>query len=188
VFQHAGSIKNHLMKHIILNTLFLILTSIGFAQSIEKHSYKKAKIYLDNHRILKVNNLEINSVEATFLNSINRKQEKIVINAIKLIRIPEGSYMWQGALYGAGTMALTALLIDIQPDDPLGLGIEQKRGAGFYLGFTAGGAVIGALVGSLFPKWKTVYSGGKFVGQNLPVNLGISTQRDQVNIKITISI
>jgi hypothetical protein len=176
------------MKHLILTTVFLAFTSISFAQTIEKHSYKKAKIYLDNHRILKVNNLEINSVDATFLNSVNKKQEKIVMNTIKLIRIPEGSYMWQGALYGAGTMALTALLIDIQPDDSLGLGIEQKRGAGFYLGLTAGGAALGALVGSLFPKWKSVYSGGKFVGQNLPVNLGLSTQNDQVNIKIIISI
>ncbi len=176
------------LKYLLLTLLFLTVTFTSFAQSVNKHSYKKAKVYLDNHRILTVTNLEINSVKATFLNSTNNKQEEAVMNTIKLIRIPKGNHMWQGALYGAGTMALTAVLIDIQPDDPSGLGIERKHGAGFYLGLTAGGGALGALIGSLFPKWKSVYSGGKFISQNLPINLGLSTQNEQVNFKITISI
>jgi len=173
------------MKNLLFTLLFLTVTFTSLAQSVGKHSYKKAKIYLDNHRILKVNNLEINSINATFLNSVNHEQEKILINTIKLIRIPEGSHILEGVLYGAGTMALTALLIDVQPDP---LGIDKKRGAEFYLGLTAGGAALGALIGSLFPKWKQVYSGGKFIGQTLPINFDLSSQNDQINFKITISI
>jgi len=173
------------MKNIIIPLLFLPFASISFAQSIDNHSYKNAKIYLDNHQIIKVNNLEINSVEASYLNTVSKKQEKIAMNSIKLIRIPKGSHMWEGALYGAGTMALTAVLIDTQPD---ALGRPQNKGAGFYIGLTAGGAAVGALIGSLFPKWKPVYSGGKFIGLNLPVKFDLNTQNDRFNIKIAISI
>jgi len=173
------------MKQIILALLFLTLTSMSLAQSVDDHSFKKAKIYLNNHRIIKVNNLKINSIEASFLNSINNKNEKVLMNTIKFIRIPKGSHLWEGALYGAGTMALTAVLIDAQPDV---LGRSQNKDAGFYLGFTAGGAVIGGFIGWLFPKWKSVYSGGKFIGQNTRVKLNFSTQNDNVNIKITLSI
>jgi len=176
------------MKPLLLALILFVLSSTCLAQSQNDHSYKKAKIYLENHRIIKVNNLEIEGSEVSFMNSVNRKQEKIAMNNIKLIRVPKGSYLLEGALYGAGTGALTAVLIDVQNDDPLGLSVEKKRGAGFYIGWTAGGAVVGALVGSLFPKWKQVYADGKFIGLNLPVNLQFNTQNDRFNIKIGISI
>ncbi len=173
------------MKYIVFSLVFLILTSLASAQTVDHRSYKKAKIYLDNHQIIKVNNLEINSIDATYLNTVNNMNEKTSMNNINLIRIPKGSHILEGVLFGAGTMALTALLIDVQPDP---LGIEQKRDAGFYLGLTAGGAAVGALVGSLFPKWKAVYSKGKFIGLNLPINFDFSMQNDDLTFIITVQI
>lgn len=178
-------LKIHYMKRIVFSLVFLTLTSLASAQTVDHRSYKKAKIYLDNHQIIKVNNLEINSTEAAYLNAVNNKKEKISINNVNLIRVPKGSHIKEGALFGAGTMALTALLIDIQPDP---FGIEQKHGAGFYVGLTAGGAAVGALVGSFFPKWKEIYSNGKFIGLNLPVNFDFSVQNDDLTFIITLQI
>jgi hypothetical protein len=173
------------MKYIIFSLVFLILTSLASAQKIDHRSYKKAKIYLDNHQIIKVNNLVINSIEATYLNAVNNMNEKTSLNNINLIRIPKGSHIREGALFGAGTMALTALLIDLQPDP---FGIEQKHDAGFYLGLTAGGAAVGALVGSFFPKWKEIYSNGKFTGLNLPINFDFAVHNDDLTFIITLPI
>ncbi len=176
------------MKQIISIAIFLIFTLIGFGQTNSNHSYKKARVYLDNHRVLKASSLQMTISNATFLNSANNKQETIAMNNVRLVKIAKGSHLLDGALYGAGTLALTALLIDVQPDDPLGIGVKRKHDAGFYLGLTTGGAIVGALIGSLFPKWKTVYSSGKFIGLNLPVNLDFVTESNLVNIKIIISI
>ena len=166
----------------------MVLSLSVFTQRAKSQSYKKAKIYLDNHQILKVSDLQINGTNATFLNATNNDQETVSLNTINLIKSAKGSHLLEGALYGAGTLALTALLIDIQPDDPLGVGVERDHGVGFYLGLTAGGAAVGALIGSLFPKWKTIYSGGKFIGLNLPINIDFSTEKNLTNIKITLSL
>ncbi len=171
------------MKHVTSTLLCFAITSFCYGQSIQRQSYKKAKIYLNDHRIVKVNNLEINGINTTFLNSINNKHEERSLNTIKLIRVAKGNHLLEGALYGAGTLALTALLIDLEPD---ALGRPQNKGADFYLGLTAGGAIVGALVGSIFPKWKEVYSGGKLIGLDLPIYLDYDAQFDQITIKITI--
>lgn len=163
--------------------LFFVLTSIGYAQT-----YKKAKVYLDNHKIVKAKNLKILANEVTFFNTTNQQKQRVGFNNLKLIRIAKGSHALDGALYGAGTLALTALFIDIQPDDPLGLGIERNHGVGFYLGYTAAGAALGVLIGSLFPKWKSIYANGKFIGLNLPLKLDLNTHNNQLNLKIRISI
>ena len=171
------------MKHIISTALCFAITAICCGQSIQIQSYKKAKIYLNDHRIVKVKNLEINGMNTTFLNSANNKHEERSLNTINLIRVAKGNHLLEGVLYGAGTLALAALLIDVEPDI---LGRPQNKGADFYLGLTAGGAIVGALVGSIFPKWKEVYSGRKLVGFDLPIHLDYNSQFDQIIIKITI--
>ncbi|NER11936.1 hypothetical protein GWK08_00655 [Leptobacterium flavescens] len=170
------------MKRIFLFTLTLILPIVCYSQSSGEQQYQRAKIYLEDHRILKVKDLRLNSIEAIFTDPEKRTQ-KIPLNSIASIRVPKGSHWWQGTLIGLGSGAITALLIDLQPDP---LGIERERGAEFYIGFTAGGALLGALIGTLFPKWKHVYYDGKFIGHKLPFKLDFHTQKDNINFKITI--
>jgi len=164
--------------------IFQFITIPTVFGQISDRTYNKAKIYLHNHQIVKVKKLTINNAEVSFLNASNNAYEKETLKNINLIKIPKGSYLFEGALYGAGTLALTALLIDIDPD-PL---LDKKRGAGFYLGYTAVGAALGGLIGSFFPKWKSLYTDGKFIGQHAPVNLDVYTTRDQINFKIVISL
>ena len=163
----------------MLSLLFLIPISTSYGQS-----YNKAKVYLDNHLVIKATNLEISGNKINFLNKANGRNESNMLSAVSLIKIPKSNYLLEGSLFGAGTLALTALLIDIDPD-PL---LDKKRGADFYIGYTAVGAVVGALVGVLIPKWKSIYSGGKFIGLNGPLNVDFNTQNDQFNIKISIAL
>ena len=171
------------MKHLSIFLIIVFFAATSAAQTVENQKYRKAKLFLNNHLIIKVKYLTVNSLEASYKNAANNTYEKNAINNIKLIRVPNGSHLLEGALVGAGTMALTAVLVDAQPDP---LGFEQKYGADFYIGLTAGGAVLGGLVGLLFPKWKTIYTGGKFSSNTLPVKFDFSTQRDTFNLTISI--
>lgn len=173
------------MKHFFIFLIIVFFTSVSTSQTIENQKYRKAKLYLNNHLVIKVKDLAVNSLETKYKNAANNKYEKAALSNIKLIRVPNGSHVFEGALIGAGTMALTAVLIDVQPDP---LGIDQDYGADFYIGLTAGGAALGALVGVLFPKWKTIYTGGKFIGKTLPVKFNFSTQHDKFNLKISITL
>ncbi len=157
---------------------------MGLAQE-GLQTYRRAKLYSKDYRIIKVNRLSIDQGQADFFNVKTRAHEKMNLNDLTLIRVPKGSHAVPGGLIGAGTLVLTAFLIDIQPDP---LGIERDRGAEFYVGFTAGGALVGALVGSLFPKWKPIFSDGKFVGKKLPLRLGLSSQYNGLNLKIKLAI
>ena len=173
------------MKSLLSLLLSLCFVPLCFGQTT---TYKKAKIYLDNHQVVKVNNLKIGPSAANFLNATNNNEETLSLETISLIKKAHSSYFKEGALYGAGVMALTALLIDIQPDDPLGVGVEHDHGAGFYIGMIGGGAVFGALVGALFPKWKTIYSGGKFIGENESFHLDFNSKNNTFNLKLSITL
>ncbi len=136
-------------------TIFLILLSFSLsAQELENQSFKKAKLYLDNHKILVVRDVTIASGQASYTNSENGQPATISTSSIQAIKEPAGTHMLEGALGGASTLALTALMIDLQPDP---LGIERDHDAGFYLTWTASGFLLGGLVGMFFPKWKAAY-------------------------------
>lgn len=171
------------LTYILLFLIAFVPWSYG-----QSETYKKAKIYLEDHQVLKVNNLQITTTSASFLNTYNNREETLSLEKASLIKKAQSSYFKEGALYGAGVMALTALIIDIQPDDPFGVGVERDYGVGFYIGMTAGGATIGALVGALFPKWRTIYSGGKFIGLNVPVNIEFTSENNISALKITLSL
>ncbi len=157
---------------------------MGLAQE-GLQTYRRAKLYSKDYRIIKVNRLSIDQGQADFFNVKTRAHEKMNLNDLTLIRVPKGSHAVPGGLIGAGTLALTAFLIDVQPDP---LGIERDRGAEFYIGYTASGALVGALLGSLFPKWKPIFSDGKFVGRNLPLQWQITSQYNGINLKIKLAI
>ncbi len=162
--------------------LFFVVNISCFAQ-FSGFTYPKAKLYLKDYSIVKVKKLEIGNMIASFYNKATNKSETLSLENINLITIQKRSHVWEGAAYGAFTGALTGLLVDIG-EDPLGrpneVTIEE------YIGITAVGAALGAIIGSFFPKWKQIYSRGEFLGLNVPMNLNLKTQKDKVVVKITI--
>lgn len=173
------------MKHLTLTVLLIAVTFVGFAQTNENQSYSKAKIYLKDHNAFIVKNLKMNSIEASFLNSTNKKKETLSMNLVNFVKVKKGSHLWDGAIYGSLVMTLSAVLTDVENDL---LTNPRRYGATEYIGFALIGAGLGALIGSLFPKWADVYSNNKFIGQNLPFEIDFRTSTDLATIKITIPI
>lgn len=171
------------MKHLILTLFLTAATSMGFAQFSKGQPYSKAKVYLKDHQVLIVKDLKINDLEVNFLNIANKKNENLAMDRVNFIKIKKGSHVWDGALYGSLSMALSAVLIDID-NDPLTK--PKKFGAIEYIGFAGIGVGLGALIGSLFPKWKNIYSNGRFIGQNFPLKLNLGATADLAIIEITI--
>jgi len=161
----------------------IMLTSNSLAQSETKPMYSKARIYLKDHEVLKAKNLEMNSIEATFLNIDSNEKSNMPMDKINFIKVKHGSHLLEGSLYGAASMALSAVLIDANKNS---ISRPKDFGAKDYVAFTLVGAGVGGIVGSLFPKWKTVFSDGEFIGQHLPFKIGFDASHDLAVLKITI--
>ncbi len=171
------------MKYFILTVLLVAIPSMGYSQTNESRSYSKAKVYLKNHNVFMVKHLKVNSTEASFLNSANKKKGNLSMEEVNFIKAKKGSYLWDGAIYGSLSMALSAVLINADKDP---LTRPKKFGTAEYIGFTLIGAGLGAFIGSLFPKWGDVYSEGKFIGLNLPHKIDFDASHDLAVIRITI--
>lgn len=172
------------MKLLILIVLLLGMSSASFAQT-NVGSFQKAKVYLKDYSVLKVKRLEMKDTEVTFLNKANQKSQNIMLSEVDFIKVSKGSRWLEGTLYGATVGALTGVLVDIDTDV---LGNPNQVSAAEYIGITVGGAVVGAVIGFLIPKWKNIYSGGKYVGKKSPFELGLSSFNDQTVVKISISL
>ncbi|WP_299553076.1 hypothetical protein [Seonamhaeicola sp.] len=173
------------MKYAVFTVIIFTMIFKGMAQSNTTGSYPKAKVYLQDHRILNVKDLEITQTDASFIESDGDTKQTIAVDKIDLIKIPKGNYLWEGALFGAGTMALASLIIDLDTDY---LGRPREKDAGFYLGMTGGGAILGALVGVFVPKWKPLYLGKASAGLRPSIQFGFLTKESFSNIKITLKI
>lgn len=167
------------MKDLILISLFLFAVLAVNSQSIDGEQFKKAKIFLKDHSSLNVKKLSVKKNESFFINTVNGELEQLTLDKVNTIKAAKGSYLVEGASY-TGIVCLGAAVVASSGKD------TSKPTTGEFVGFVVGGAVLGALVGSLFPKWKEVYSKGEFLSQNVPINLGIDTQKDKVVVKITI--
>lgn len=168
----------------IKRALIILLAGLsleGFAQRNDA-SFPRAKIYLENHRIIKASHIRIDKSSIRFTEDSNRKETTVLKDDISLIKVPKGSHVWEGVLIGSGTMGLTALLIDLDTDP---LGQPRKKDSGFYLGMVGAGAVAGALIGLLVPKWKPVYLTDQSHSRHLPFELGFYPQGLSLNIKIS---
>jgi len=147
--------------------------------------FGKAKLFLKDYRIAKVNNLVINGNMASYIDLADNKTHSLNVNEINSIKIPKGNHLIEGAIYGTGTMALTALFIDLG-EDPLGQPNHVTTGE--YIGLAASGAVVGGIIGYFFPKWKSVFLEGKLISKNIPFNIGVNNLHKDIVLKKSISL
>ncbi len=170
------------MKNTVVVFILLLFVLKGPAQSKSSPHYDKAKIYLDDHRIMKASDLEVNQVEVRFMDSKNNEEIVLPLKNISLIKVPKGNHLWLGAALGTATMSLSALVIDLDTDP---LGRPREKEVGFYLAMAGTGAALGALIGVLAPKWKSIPLKKKSLGFHMPINLDINAQTNALNLKIT---
>ncbi len=173
------------MKYIISAILILSMMLEGFAQFNTDTFYPKAKVYLKDHKVLKGKELKVTDSGVSFFDVAGNQQQSLEMTELDFIKIPKGNHLWEGTIIGTATLALSALLIDLDTD---ALGQPQEKDASFYLAMAGGGAALGALVGILVPKWKPIYLKDKTAGRFLPIEFDILPGERLATIKITLKL
>ncbi len=168
------------MKSLIFLVALLITVFSTYSQSMDGRQYEKAILFLKNQSSLNVKKLNIKGTDLFFINNTNREQQ-LKLDGVNTIKARKGNYFLEGATY-TGIVCLGAAIVASSRKD------TTKPTTGEFAGFVAGGAVLGGLVGLLFPKWKEVYSKGDFLGQRAPLYLKFGSPDNQLAIKITIAL
>jgi hypothetical protein len=152
------------MKNFLLIIALLIMVGSVSAQkrTIEMNkNYANAKIVQIGKGIVPVKNMML--VSDTLLQytskggdgSIGMKQ--ISVSNVRYVKIKKGSYFGIGALAGGGMGLLSAVYGVLTVKSDPSLDDSGVNWAPFIIGFTAGGALIGGIVGVCIPKWKTYF-------------------------------
>lgn len=142
-------------------TLFLVALCFAgqiFAQRqfLENNrTYTKAKIYEKGMPALVVNNLIL--ADTVLRYSTVSGSGSLGLTNIRYVGIKAGSHAASYGAYGAAVGLLSSLygVLDVKADPTLD--DSGVNWAPFIIGFTAGGALIGAIVGACVPKWKLLY-------------------------------
>jgi hypothetical protein len=149
------------MKRLLYSFVLLISVLDIYSQVKEynlppSNFYKSSKIGLLEFQKFEAIDLSIKSDSIYFKNKYNLSDEKFAIDEINYLRVQEGTHAGDWAIYGGLGMGLACLLATIEvlvsPDYEL-----ADNTAIIAVGFIAGGTVLGALIGSAAPKWKTYY-------------------------------
>ena len=173
------------MRILFSSIAFILISQATFGQSKVDTYHKKAKVYFKDHRILKVNALNINENDISYLLPLTNEKKQQSKHDISLIKAPRGNHLVVGSLFGLATGGLTALLIDLDPDPLLP---QDEKDLGFYLSWAGGGALVAGLIGLLVPKWKSVQFEQESLGANISLKVdGVATS-SMTGIKITMSL
>jgi hypothetical protein len=168
------------MKYLflMLSVCFIVNTSVAQKQFLDKNkTYPTAKIYQRGSSTIKVNNLilsndsliqyKLKGYESSGIKEVSTKN-------IRYIAVKNGTYAGSYAAIGGGFGLLCSLygVLSVKADPTLDdSGVNWTP---YVVGFTAGGAVLGVLIGATKAKWKMLYVPDKKTSYNfqLAPNLG----------------
>lgn len=120
--------------------------------SINERVINKGRITYNDGKSEKFKNLKLGNERISFIDSKGQNQELPTNNVFKVTKT--GNY----AVYGAVTTGLSALLGALQgKSEANSLGYDTSDTSGLILGLTAGGVVIGGLIGAMFKREQTVF-------------------------------
>jgi hypothetical protein len=170
--------------------LFITVTQVKSQNSFIEigEKYAVVKIGLKNYQFIKVRTLVlINDSTLTYQSSGSNLQKTLPVKNVKFISERKGTYAVYYGLVGGGIGFLSALSAHV------GTNFAGYNYAPWYIGLTAGGAVVGTLVGLCVPKWKSLsfkdgrtaysfrmspYIYGNQYGLGLTINMGHSQPED----------
>ena len=152
------------MKILLLPLLLLLYgaTAVGQEGDVESYRfpeevhYSKGKIYLTDNTRYDVSDLTIDKDILTYKRKGSSQPAERDLADVAIIKIGKGSYAGRYALYGGLVMGLSAALALAQVGADPDTEVDINKGL-FIGGFTAGGVLIGGLVGSAQTKWETLY-------------------------------
>ena len=144
-------------KVVYLCVLFLFVGLDTFSQEINQLNngvlVRKGKITIKDGKSESFRNLKLSNGIITFSNSKGKVIEQKTSDVFKITKT--GNYAVLGAL-GGGASALLGSLQGLGESYSAGYGSNGNE-TSLIVGLTAGGAVLGGLIGLMFKKEKTVY-------------------------------
>jgi hypothetical protein len=142
-------------------------------------NYNSVKLMLNNYQTINAKNLIlINDSIIHFENSLNGLKEVKHINDVKILSERNGSYALSYGLIGAGIGLTSVLFTQVLYDT------EDVNWTSFYLGFTAGGAALGVIIGACIPKWKGLYFHNKSTAYHIQLTPNINTNFCGLGLKV----
>ncbi len=148
--------------------------------------YSKAKIYFKNNNRIEVSNLNIKNDHLTFTNKATFLKGEYDINDVYIIKVSEGTRSGEYALIGGAVSGVSAALsILIYSSDEY---YDPPPAGPWILGFAAGGALIGAIVGANHEKWKTLYvNEHASILKSIKSNLCINSKPKSIGLQFSLS-
>jgi hypothetical protein len=151
-------------------------------------NYSVAKIRQKDMSAFKVLNLTLTSDSILQYNLSDSKgslmRTQISTDNIRYIQIKDGTHVGSYGAYGGVTGLLSAIygVLSVKADPTLDdSGVDW---APFILGFTAGGFVIGALVGLCVPRWKMLYIPDKKTPSSIVLSPNLNQHCYGLSLKI----
>lgn len=175
------------MKILLLTLASVILTISIFSQDTDfylppKNYYRYSKISMLKFKKYEAVDMTITSDSLFFTNKYTKANEKLSIDEVNYLRVAIGNQAGMWALYGGLLMGLSCLYaaLEISADENR----VFKEDAGIIVfAFIAGGAGLGAIIGSAIPKWKTYYVHG-YTGFLNSSSLNFYANKDGAGIKL----
>jgi hypothetical protein len=176
------------MKALVLICLFMYgvhsICQAQFYNLPSKQNYKNAKVGLNNFTRIEGKTLVILKDSISIKDSQTLQICKLGFEEISYLRVQTGTQTVTWALYGGLFMAVSCLsgIIDVTTDPDM----ELKDNVGSLVAkYIAGGVIIGALIGTAIPKWKTYYIHNK-TGYLYPVNYSFYAWKNQVGMTVNL--
>ncbi len=157
------------MKNILSLLVLLILTSGSYSSFAQKsklyleegRTYSKGKIFLKKS-LISIPAKQITLVNDTTISYTNTETgAHSTLNAydgpVNYLKIKSGTRALEFGLYGAGVGLLSSAYALLQTELDYGSGSTSEFAVPFLVGFTAGGAAIGSLIGVFSSKYKNYY-------------------------------
>lgn len=188
-----------MLKSLLIPVMLVILSNFLQAQEIEDKTVKKynnAKIKLTSGEIIQCKNLTIKSSNVDFTTGIPALNKSMKLDKIEKISTPTKRYAGPGLLIGAAVGGVAMLIAEKIYEDPesetthaSGYGwtstttttITKEMAPGPKIAIVAGGAAVGALIGSAIKGgWKKIYPDKN---DNLSFNISSSPNYTMLNLQ-----
>ena len=177
-------------KYFLILVILLIINPIqAQVQYLEKNkNYPIAKIYQKGMPAFRVKNLTFSNdtvlqYTLTDNNGLSRNIQLATSN-VRYVGVKTGSY---AVIYGAagGAVGLLSSLYGVLSvkSDPT-LDDSGVNWAPFVIGFTAGGALVGGIIGAFIPRWKMHYFADKKTSYSIGISPDVNMNYYGLGLKI----
>lgn len=150
-------------KYLLILAALIICVSVSAQKRtiVMDKNYATAKIVQIGKGIMPVKNMIL--VNDTLLQYNSKSSDgsmitrQISTSSVRYVKIKKGSYVGIGVAAGAGIGLLSSVYGVLSVKSDASLDDSGVNWAPFIIGFTAGGALIGTVVGLCIPKWRTYF-------------------------------